>query len=96
MHSNALKHTDANLTLKMAPSSATITNLSKDLWTPKEVAQYLSMSIRQVWNLRALGELRGIKLSPRRTVFERQEVLNFVERKRDGDHREAQLPGRVG
>ncbi len=49
-----------------------------------EVADWLRMSKRQVWTLRALGELPAVRFSNRVTRFTRAGVLDFIQRKMKG------------
>lgn len=47
----------------------------------KEVANYLAMSKSQVWALTAKGELKSYKLSERVTVWQLQELDEYITQK---------------
>lgn len=45
---------------------------------PKEASQYLGIGLSTVWLYVKQGKLTSIKLSPRVTIFKRQDLDNFV------------------
>lgn len=66
------------------PRNAFDSDDAPEFLTVHEVAGWLRMSVRQVWTLRSLGELRAIPFSGRVTRFPRQTVLDFIARKANG------------
>lgn len=55
---------------------------SDHLWTDQEVARYLNVSVRSVWNWRDKGRLGSVLLSPKNFRFVPEEVIAFAKRNR--------------
>ena len=53
--------------------------VEKQFYRPKEVAEYLSIGLSTVWSMVKSGRLTSIKLSPKVTVFDKNEIDSLVK-----------------
>jgi len=53
--------------------------MCKKYYRAKEVAHYLGVSVTTVWNYAKAGYITPIKMTPQATVFDIDEVNDFVE-----------------
>lgn len=54
-------------------------SVEKQFYRPKEVAKYLSIGLSTVWSMAKNGKLTSIKLSPKVTVFDKNEIDSLVK-----------------
>jgi len=53
--------------------------IEKKYYRPKEVAEYLSIGLSTVWHMVKNGKLTSIKISPKVTVFDKNEIDGLVK-----------------
>lgn len=53
--------------------------MDKSNFRPAEAGKYLGVSKSTIWNYAKEGSIKPIKLSPRVTVFKKEDLDNFIE-----------------
>jgi len=53
--------------------------VEKKYYRAKEVSEYLSIGLSTVWSMVKNGKLTSIKLSPKVTIFDKNEIDNLVK-----------------